>query len=278
MAKTIKKYLCLLLAAVLVLTGCGRSDYGSSTIGTAPEAQLPEPPENPYRSSDFVEVDGFIICTSAQAFTGVDVSEYQKEIDWAQVAEAGVRFAMIRVGYRGYAEGGIYEDERARENIQGALDAGLDVGVYFFSQAVTVEEAQEEAQFVLDFIQAYDITYPVVYDWEWVTEDARSDSVTSRELTDCTMAFCDAVAAAGYTPMFYFNLSMSQTMFRLRELQDYEFWLAQYSDAMTFRYDVQMWQYTCEGTVPGISTNVDLNLSFVDYAAQEPAAAAPTEP
>ena len=186
---------------------------------------------------------------------------------------------MIRVGYRGYEQGGIYEDTYARANLQGALDAGLDVGVYFFSQAVTVEEAIEEANVVLDLIKDYKITYPVVFDWEWVTGDARSGDITSRTLTDCTKAFCDTIAAAGYTPMFYFNLSMAQTMFRLRELTDYEFWLAQYSDAMTFAYDVQMWQYTCEGTVPGITTAVDLNLSFLDYAsAPRPLSPPPPNP
>lgn len=273
-----QKLLALVLALALCFTGCSGTDYGSATLGTAP-TQLPEPPANPYRSGDFFEVDGFILCTTARCYTGVDVSEYQKDIDWPQVAEAGVDFAMIRVGYRGYEQGGIYEDTYARANLQGALDAGLDVGVYFFSQAVTVEEAIEEANVVLDLIKDYEITYPVVFDWEWVTGDARSGDITSRTLTDCTKAFCDTIAAAGYTPMFYFNLSMAQTMFRLRELTDYEFWLAQYSDAMTFAYDVQMWQYTCEGTVPGITTAVDLNLSFLDYASAPPAPQpAATEP
>lgn len=229
------------------------------------EQTLPAPPANPYEEGDFYVEDGFVSCSAVDARTGVDVSAHQGEIDWQAVKEAGVDFAMIRVGYRGYDLGGTYVDEYFEANMEGALAAGLEVGVYFYSQAISVEEALEEAELVLEAIEGYDLTYPVVFDWECIGEVARTWNLSARTVTECTIAFCDAVEKAGYIPAFYFNQSMSHSTFRLRELQQYDFWLAQYSDAMTFRYDVDMWQYTNEGTVPGIDVAVDLNLSFRDY-------------
>lgn len=239
-----------------------------------PEVNLPREPEypppaaNPYTESDFYGEDGFIRCSAVDALVGIDVSSHQKEIDWSAVADAGVDYAMIRVGYRGYDLGGLYVDSNWEQNVTGALDAGLEVGVYFYSQAITVAEALEEAELVLMTIKQYDITFPVVFDWECVGADARTYGLSARMVTDCTAAFCQTVATAGYTPMFYFNQSMARDTFRLPELQDYDFWLAQYDDAMTFTYNVQMWQYTNQGQVAGISTDVDLNLSFVDYGAE----------
>ena len=230
-----------------------------------PEATLPEPPANPYAETDFYREGEFILCDGGEFPVGVDVSSHQNEIDWQAVAESGVDFAMIRVGYRGYTEGGLFTDEYWEENVAGALDAGLQVGVYFYSQAISVEEAKEEAKFVLKALRGWDITFPVVFDWECVGEQARTWGASSRLVTDCTAAFCDAVERAGYIPAFYFNQSMAMDTFRLRELQSYDFWLAQYHDAMTFPYAVQLWQYTCTGTVPGITGDVDLNLSFRDY-------------
>lgn len=258
----------VLLAAgvvMLLISAMGR------LIGDAPEATvpvvptLPPPDPNPYTASDFYREGEFIRCSAVDALVGVDVSSHQKDIDWNAVAAAGVDYAMIRVGYRGYDLGGLYVDEKWEQNVTGALAAGLDVGVYFYSQAISVEEALEEAELVLDNIKQYDITFPVVFDWECVGADARTYDAASRLVTDCTLAFCETIEDAGYRPMFYFNQSMAMDTFRLRELKDYDFWLAQYADTMTFAYDVQMWQYTNAGQVPGIGVDVDLNLSFVDY-------------
>ena len=205
------------------------------------------------------------MCSAVDAKTGIDVSSHQEVIDWATVAQSGVDYAMIRVGYRGYDQGGVHIDSYAEANLQGALDAGLPVGVYFYSQAISVEEAREEAEVVLEFLDGWEITYPVVFDWEWVSADARTAEVSSRMVTDCTLEFCRMVEEAGYTPAVYFNQDLAQNTFRLRELQAYDFWLAQYEDAMTFSYDVDMWQYSCTGSVPGITGNVDLNLCFKQY-------------
>lgn len=242
---------------------------GSIRRDVVPETEptLPLPAPNPYTESDFYRDGNFLRCSAVDAKVGIDVSSHQEEIDWQAVKDAGVDYAIIRVGWRGYSQGGLNEDACATANLQGAKDVGLPVGVYFYSQAISVEEARAEAAMVLDIIDGWEITYPVVYDWEWVGGDARTAQVSSRTVTDCTLAFCEAVEAAGYTPAFYFNQDLARTTFRLRELQQYDFWLAQYADAMTFDYDVAMWQYTCTGSVPGIPGDVDLNLSFRDYTA-----------
>lgn len=236
---------------------------------TAPGETLPEPPANPYEASDFYREGEFILCSGAEFLAGVDVSSHQNQIDWQAVADSGVSFAIIRVGYRGYTEGGLFLDEYWEENVEGALKAGLQVGAYFYSQAISAEEALEEAEFVLEAMEGWDITWPVVFDWECVGSQARTWGASSRLVTDCTAAFCDAIEEAGYVPAFYFNQSMAVDTFRLRELQQYDFWLAQYHEAMTFPYAVQLWQYTCTGSVPGIVGDVDLNLSFRDYGARK---------
>ena len=156
------------------------------------------------------------------------------------------------------------EDKLAFQNIEGALAAGLKVGVYIFSQSISVEEAVEEAEFVLERIEKYNITMPVVYDWEYVSDEARTAKMDRRTLTDCYKAFCERIAEAGYTPMAYFNSYQSRQLMYLTELEDYPFWLALYSDRMTFPYRFEMWQYTDSGRVPGIEGNVDINLYFTD--------------
>ena len=197
---------------------------------------------------------------------GVDVSSYQGEIDWQTVKAAGIDFAIIRCGYRGYGSGELVRDEMFDHNMQGALDAGLDVGVYFYSQAVNAEEAVEEAQMTLSLIDGYDLTYPVVYDWEVVTTDAaRTDGISVDALTDCTVAFCEAVKAAGQTPMVYQNKRTSLLKLDLPALTDYDFWLAEYNDRATYYYDYRIWQYCSDGSVPGIPGQVDLNICFQPY-------------
>ena len=219
-------------------------------------------PVNEYAAEAFrVDEAGFL--RYADAPLGVDVSSYQGEIDWARVAASGVKFAMIRAGLRGYTKGGIMEDSMFRRNIEGALAAGLDVGVYFFSQAVSVAEAEEEADALLSLIEGYDLTYPVVYDWETVGDDAaRTVGVGAETVTRCARAFCERVAAAGCRPMVYFNLDQGYLGYRLDELTDYLFWLAEYRDCPSFYYHYDFLQYTHQGTVDGIEGYVDLDLDL----------------
>ena len=229
------------------------------------EPTLPPPAANPYDHNDFQFNEyNYLTCLAGDSVNGIDVSYHQKEIDWEAVSRSGIEFAIIRVGYRGYGKAGrLVEDEFFRENIEGALAAGLDVGVYMFSQAVSVEEAEEEAEFLLERIEGYDITMPVVYDWEQVeAEDARTNNMDPRTLTDCTLAFCRMVEEAGYEAMIYFNRNQGANLMYLEELTEYPFWLAAYTDRMPYPYRVELWQYTDRGRVSGIEGNVDVNVMF----------------
>lgn len=225
----------------------------------------PQPEKSPYGPLDFQYDGRYLGCIKAETVPGIDVSKYQGIIDWQKVKESGIEFVIVRIGYRGYGrEGKIKDDDYGIRNIQGALAAGLKVGVYFFSQAITPEEAVEEAEFVLRRIRGYNITMPVVFDWEYVNEEARTANMDPRTLTDCYLAFSGKIAEAGYTPMAYFNSYQSRNLMHLTELEEYPFWLALYSDRMTYPYHFEMWQYSDNGRVPGIEGPVDLNLYFVE--------------
>lgn len=196
---------------------------------------------------------------------GIDVSTYQGKIDWAKVAADGIEFAIIRCGFRTYTQGQLGEDDYFEDNIRGALANGLKVGVYFFSQALTVAEVREELAYTLDLIRGWDITLPVVFDWEQVTVfSSRSRIPDWQTVTDCIVAFCDGVAAAGYQPMTYYNPSMAYLRLDLPRLAQYPKWLAHYVEATNYYYDFQMWQYGSSGQVNGIDGRVDMDILFGD--------------
>lgn len=202
------------------------------------------------------------------SIAGIDVSEHQGDIDWNAVKNAGIEFAIIRVGYRTYGGGEITLDTTFEQNLRNADAAGIKTGVYFFSQAIDPEEAIEEADAVIDAIRPYNITYPVIFDWELIIGDsARTDAMTVDNLADACISFCERVKSAGYTPMIYQNKNTTMFKLDLPKLQDYDFWLAEYGDKPTYYYDYQMWQYSSTGKVPGISGEVDMNISFKDYSA-----------
>lgn len=228
-----------------------------------PEPTLPPPPANPYYATDFEYKGDYLSLINGASVLGIDVSEHQEEIDWNAVKEAGVEFVMIRVGYRGYESGVLMADECAQVHYEGARAAGLQVGAYFFSQAVSAQEAEQEAVFTLEQIQSWQVDMPVVFDWEYIAGDARTGEIDAESLTHITAVFCQKVEEAGYEPMFYFNQNQGDHLLNLSELVDYDFWLAMYG-SMTYPYKVKMWQYTSSGTVPGIPGNVDLNLYFPD--------------
>lgn len=196
--------------------------------------------------------------------TGIDVSKYQPDADWEKVHASGVEFAMIRLGFRGYGEAGkLVEDECYRKHMQGALDAGLDVGVYFFSQALNEEEAREEARFVLERVKDYDLRYPIVFDTEEIKNaKARTDGLTGAQFTDNCIAFCEEIEAAGYPVMIYANMKWMAFTLELPRLTEYEFWYADYEERPQCPYAIRMWQYTEKGKVPGINGAVDINLYF----------------
>ena len=224
-------------------------------------------PANELTEESFSSNDGRIEYTGTDydVLRGVDVSEHQLDIDWKQVAASGVDYAYIRVGWRGYTEGGLFEDAYFERNIQGALDAGLHVGVYMFSQAVTVQEAIEEADFVLERIGKYNVTLPVVFDWEKIeAAEARSHGLTMELRTDCARAFCETVKSAGYVPCVYFNRNLGYYGYDLTRLTDYEFWFSlPESGFPNFYYACDMLQYSFTETVPGIAEPTDMNLWFI---------------
>lgn len=241
-----------------------QTEQPQSSVSAVPSETESPIPLNPYGEEDFAYEGEYLSCMAGPAVLGVDVSAHQGEVDWAQVADAGMEFAMIRIGYRGYTSGGIYADEYASANLEGAANAGLKVGAYFYSQAVNPTEAALEAAYCISLLKDYDVDMPVVFDWEYVSGDARTGTMDEQTLMECTRTFCDAIADAGYQPMVYFNPTLADTLLDLEGLTEYPFWLAMYSDRMTYPYAVEMWQYTANGNVPGISGDVDINLWFTD--------------
>ena len=194
---------------------------------------------------------------------GIDVSKHQGEIDWQQVAEDGVEFAFIRVGLRGYGSGKLVEDEYFEQNVQGALSAGIKVGVYIYSQAINEEELLEEANLVLEKIAPYKIECPVVFDVEKVSgSNGRMNALSLEERTNLTLLFCQTIENAGYKPMIYHNMEMGALMLDLETLEDYDKWFAYYNPDFYYPYEYKIWQYSHKGSVKGIQGEVDLNISF----------------
>ncbi len=211
-------------------------------------------------SDDYALYNG----TGYRLVRGVDVSSYQGQIDWQTVADAGIEFAIIRCAWRGYGEGNLYEDDMFRQNIEGALAAGLEVGVYVFSQATNILEAAEEAIFAADLLEGYEITLPVFFDWERIdNEAARTNSTTGQTITDCCLEFCHLIEAAGYTPGVYTYLHLAYFDYDLDALEGLTVWMGNPNIYPEFYYDHQFWQYSFTGDVPGIEGDVDLDVMYV---------------
>lgn len=223
-------------------------------------------PENDYQMANLYQEDGLLHYEDEnyRSVNGIDVSYYQKTINWEKVAADGIDFAIIRLGYRGSEEGRLHTDSRFKENLKGAKKAGLDVGVYFFSQANTVEEAVKEAKYVIRRIRGRGVNYPVVFDMEPVSENDRISGLTAEEKTRIADAFCQIIERNGHTAMIYGNPHWLTNHLQLEYLTDYPLWLAHYTDSTDYPYRFQMWQYTDSGRVDGISGKVDMNLLFVE--------------
>lgn len=196
---------------------------------------------------------------------GIDVSEHQGYIDWDLVAEQGVEFAMIRLGYTGNDTGSKYLDACFEDNYKGAKKNGIDVGVYYFSQAISVEEAISEAQFVCENLKGKKINMPVVFDMEPIHENSkdRIANLTMKEITEITDAFCDIVEKHGYDALMYGNPSWIYKNLNLSLLTGRKLWLAHYVSYTQFPYEFVMWQYTDSGYISGIGTKVDLDIQFI---------------
>lgn len=212
----------------------------------------------------------------AQATLGIDVSRYQGEVDWSQVAASGVQFAMIRVGFRTQATGIMNEDPYARYNLQEANKYGIKTGVYFFSTAITAEEAVEEAVFTANLIDQYQITYPVVFDCEgYNTAGSRQYALNKAQRTAIATAFLDTITVRGYLPMFYASkneMEGSRDWDMDALAAKYKIWVSWYPEqpfpitpACTYSGIHHMWQYTAKAAIPGIQGEVDMNVAYFNY-------------
>ena len=200
------------------------------------------------------------------SYLGADLSKYNGDVDFHALKESGIEFVMLRLGARGYGSGQILLDEKFEEYMNKASEAGLDIGVYFFSQAITAEEAVEESNFIIQTLTERNITYPVAFDMEYVQNDkARVEILSKEEKTAVARAFLENIKAAGYKPMIYGTKEWLIKEINLTKLTDYDIWLSQQKDIPDYPYKFQMWQYTTEGDIPGVEGDVDLNICFVDY-------------
>ena len=278
--------LLLLILLVLIIIACGlaQRDQAPTVPTTAPTVQTTAPTEesntdpttesttvpttqptepvlqeNPYTPEDFGADGDFLTCLAGESLLGIDVSAYQPEVNWQQVKSAGVEFVMLRAGFRGYGSAGnMKQDAAVLSHYNGAKQAGLKVGVYFFSQAVSVQEAIDEANFLLNIIGDFQLDMPVAYDWEYISDTARTANMDADTLTQCADAFCRRVQEAGFQPMIY--ISENQNLLQLEQLARYPLWVALYDNQMTYPYKTAMWQYTNKGSVPGVPGNADINL------------------
>lgn len=198
---------------------------------------------------------------SSGTSVGIDVSKWQGNINWTKVKQSGVEFVMIRVGYRGSSTGKIVMDPYFTQNIKGALANGIHVGVYFFSMARTEAEAVEEANWTINAIKNYRITYPVAFDLESFGQD-RLAGVSNEQLNKNAVSFLNRIQSAGYTPMHYGSKSKFGTIWNMNILNKYKVWLAHYTNKTNYAGKYNMWQYTSKGQVPGINGNVDLNIAY----------------
>ena len=232
---------------------------------TEPENPTIPPERNPYDRYDFqYDRHNYLKLQNLTSYAGIDVSAFQGKIDWKKVKASGIDFAMIRLGYRGYESGKLVEDQYAKANLKGAKEAGLRIGVYFFSQALNIRETDQEIQFMLEILGDTKLDMPIVLDWEIPANTARTRNMDQQTLTDIQRHFCGQMRDRGYQPMIYFNWHQSEHLYVLHDLEEYPFWLALYQDRMTYPWKVEMWQYTDKGKVPGIQGNVDLNVYMPD--------------
>lgn len=205
---------------------------------------------------------------SVELLTGIDVSVFQGDINWEKVADDGIDFVILRCGGRGYgSKGEMYEDSKFEENYKDAVAAGLDVGAYFFSQAISTDEAVEEAKFVLDIIKDKELAFPVVFDWEHMdNEDARTNEINGEQVTQFANAFCETIRQAGFEPMIYLNCEFGYFKYDIAAVKDIDFWFAEYSEKPSYYYNYKIWQYSKNGNVAGIDGSVDMNVAIKDIA------------
>lgn len=227
--------------------------------------------KNTYINENFITDENglmtYYIDDKVASCMGVDLSEYQGEVDFKKLKEQGISFVILRIGGRYYSEeGDMYADSKFFDYYEEAKAAGLDVGAYFFSQAKNEQEGIQEAQYTLDLLQDIPLDYPVAFDWEIIEGDsARTDNVTGEQLTAAALGFCNTINHAGYKSIIYSNTNLMYYQYDLKQLKDTEFWIADYEYHPSMYYYFTMWQYDIEGQLEGIDGNVDLNICMKNY-------------
>ncbi|MBR4309154.1 MAG: glycoside hydrolase family 25 protein, partial [Oscillospiraceae bacterium] len=235
----------LVLAAILVAVLCSLGGKWKDKVKNEMQELLERGRKNAYIAEEFYLDGQFLKYGDAECSVGIDVSTHQGEIDWDLVAESGVEFAILRAGYRGSTEGKLYEDSRFEENYRNAKEAGLMIGVYFFSQAVNESEAREEAQYLCELLDGRELDLPAFYDWEYL--EGRVSRPRKGTLTKLVRAFCDEILREGYEPGVYFNRDYGDHYLKLNELEDCVLWLAEYATVPEASYHFDCVQYTDGG-------------------------------
>lgn len=274
-----KRLTIFIMSAFILLTGCASRNAEEKAIPSPTPSTVVSPesaPDNTPAQDESVPAvwtaapdaslfsrNGQFISYAGNALTGIDISDYQGDISWDEIS--GIDFAIIRAGFRGWGSAGtLCEDDNFYSNINGAKSAGLSVGVYFFSQATTPEEAIEEAEFVLDMLSDYDVELPVFFDWEEIEDepDARTSGLSVETRTKCALAFCDRVANNGYTPGVYLSDKSLYDKYNMEAFSGITLWIAQIQETPEYEYPFSFWQYSYDGELSGIPGSVDLNLYF----------------
>ena len=257
----------VVLIALLLIFGVRAFSNITAPLGQSTRTGGADAYESPYDWSRLDRSNGryaYVVDGQVKSSLGIDVSEHDYDIDWQAVAADGIDFAMIRLGYRGATEGSVNIDPYFEQNLAGATAAGLDCGVYFFSQAITPEEAREEAAFVLQVLGGAPLAYPVAFDWERVSGmgETRTSGLVSTELSAIADAFCDEVEAGGYRTILYGN-PIDIGHYDETALEGRHVWWAEYGVAQPEHFlDIAMWQYSSTGQVAGMSTSVDMNIDL----------------
>lgn len=248
-----------LFAVAITVSNCVNSrNTASTTTSSTPAYVSPYDWNNLTMSNQLYtyRANGIV-----QSKVGIDVSDHQGDIDWASVAADGIQFAYIRAGYRGTTQGSIFEDDNFAENLQGAKAAGLQTGVYFYSQATTEAEAEAEADFVLQALGGAYLEYPVAFDAEPTTGTSRISNLSKDQLAKNAIAFCTEIEKGGYSAIIYGN-NKDMGHFDRTQLTAWPIWYAEYGSLPVAQFDFTMWQYSNAGSIDGISTSVDLDIDL----------------
>lgn len=252
-----KKKITFILTLILMFTLVAQSSFAYAFSSNSP-----------YTGQTYQHNDRF---SDRIVVNGIDVSQWQGTINWDKVKADGIDFAIIRAGGRFFVSGGLYFDDNFYQNIKAAQDAGIMVGVYYFSQAVTTAEAREEANWVLDYIEGYDLQLPIYMDYEMSSDPSgRINNLSKATRTANAKAFCSVIEAAGYETGVYSNLNFLNNSIDGAQLSGlYNMWAAQYNYRCQYASDYIMWQYSSDGSVDGISGRTDMNFMYLE---EKPAA------